>query len=432
VRRLSTCSVDDEAGDADNGGGHGNDGTEFNHDHPTTLTTTSTRATTTRTTSIPTLGITHTTREDHSHDHDDSDHARGGATAPTRLQRVVDLVEEMGLPDDVTRDTLAIFEILGTAEAAVHGTDLDETHFHEVGADDAIADVVGACLLVDDLAVDRVVTTPLSVGSGEVEMSHGTYPIPAPAVVEIAEQADWSLRGRTGRGGTAHPTGAAILAHFAQGIDALPSMEVQASGYGAGGTPSRTARTSSGRSSVNPTARSSTTISPSSKRTWTTWPRRYWGPPSVARGRGGPRRLGAPGDDEEGRPGHLVKVICKPEDAQRVARRLAEETGTLGVREHGADHRWIAHREIETVAITVEGEAYPIDVKIASDDEGVVFDVSAEYDDAAAVADETGMAVRDVLRRAEDVVRDLKGSRSRTTLGAERAGNDAGVTADGR
>jgi len=101
----------------------------------------------------------------------------------------------MGLPDDVTRDTLAIFEILGTAEAAVHGTDLDETHFHEVGADDAIADVVGACLLVDDLAVDRVVTTPLSVGSGEVEMSHGTYPIPAPAVVEIAEQADWSLRG---------------------------------------------------------------------------------------------------------------------------------------------------------------------------------------------------------------------------------------------
>jgi len=62
----------------------------------------------------------------------------------------------------------------------------------------------------------------------------------------------------------------------------------------------------------------------------------------------------------------------------------------LGVREHGADHRWIAHREIETVAITVEGEAYPIDVKIASDDEGVVFDVSAEYDDAAAVADETG------------------------------------------
>jgi uncharacterized protein (DUF111 family) len=112
---------------------------------------------------------------------------------------------------------------------------------------------------------------------------------------------------------------------------------------------------------------------------------------------------------KKARPGHLVKVICKPEDAQRVARRLAEETGTLGVREHGADHRWIAHREIETVAITVEGEAYPIDVKIASDDEGVVFDVSAEYDDAAAVADETGMAVRDVLRRAEDVVRDLKG-----------------------
>ncbi len=101
---------------------------------------------------------------------------------------VVELVEGIDLPAAVRADALAIFEILGEAEASVHGTDLDDTHFHEVGADDAIADIVGTCLLLDDLDVEQVVTTTPATGDGTVEMSHGTYPVPTPAVVEIAEQ----------------------------------------------------------------------------------------------------------------------------------------------------------------------------------------------------------------------------------------------------
>ncbi|SFR92887.1 hypothetical protein SAMN05216559_1173 [Halomicrobium zhouii] len=353
---------------------------------------------------------------DHSHDadshhHGDTDHTHAEGHGPHRSYReVVELVEGMGLPDDVTADALAIFEILGTAEAAVHGTDLEETHFHEVGADDAIADVVGACLLVDDLAVDRVVTTPLSAGSGEVEMSHGTYPIPAPAVIEIAEQADWSLRGGPVEAELLTPTGAAILAHFAEGVAELPSMAVQASGYGAGGYAfadrPNVLRALVGESD-GPLVRDEITVLETNVDDVAP---EVLGDLQRSLASVGARDVSIlPATMKKARPGHLVKVICKPEDAQRVARRLAEETGTLGVREHGAGHRWMAHREIETVAISVDGETHPVDVKIASDDEGVVFDVSAEYDDAAAVADETGMAVRDVLRRAEDVVRDLKG-----------------------
>jgi hypothetical protein len=101
-----------------------------------------------------------------------------------------------------------------------------------------------------------------------------------------------------------------------------------------------------------------------------------------------------------------VKVVCKPEDAQRVARRLATETGTLGVREHGAGHRWVADREIVTADVEVDGETYSVDVKIASDAEGAVFDVSAEYDDAVAVAEGTGLPIRAVMARAERAVRD--------------------------
>ncbi|OAQ54551.1 TIGR00299 family protein [Natrinema mahii] len=110
---------------------------------------------------------------------------------------------------------------------------------------------------------------------------------------------------------------------------------------------------------------------------------------------------------KKSRPGHLVKVICKPADRERVARALAKETGTLGVRDAGVTHRWIAEREFETVRLEIDGEEYEVDVKITSGADGEVYDVSVEYDDAKAVARETKTTVRDVLRWAEQAVTTL-------------------------
>ncbi|MFB6244222.1 MAG: nickel insertion protein, partial [Halobaculum sp.] len=104
---------------------------------------------------------------------------------------------------------------------------------------------------------------------------------------------------------------------------------------------------------------------------------------------------------KKARPGHLVKVICDPDDARRLARRLAAETGTLGVRATGASHRWIADRQFRTVTLEVGGDSVELSVKLASDDAGTVYDVSAEYDDALRVARATGVPVRELLRRAE-------------------------------
>ena len=344
--------------------------------------------------------------DSHDHAHESGHtHAEGNGTRRT-YPKVVDIVEGMGLPAAVEADALTVFERLGEAEAAVHGTDPAETHFHEVGADDAIADVVGAALLLVDLDVERVVTTPLAAGGGTVEMSHGTYPVPTPAVVNLAESADWPLRGGPVESELVTPTGAAILT-LADGVAHLPSLAVDGSGYGAG------SRTFADHPNVLRAI--------------------------VGEGEGGLRRdritvletnlddaapellgdlqrsltaVGArdvsilPVTMKKSRPGHLVKVVCKPEDAQRVARRLAEETGTLGVREHGAGHRWVADREFETVALAIEGNTHEVAVKVARDNKGTVYDVSAEFDDAAAVAEATGLAVRDVLRRAEATVRD--------------------------
>ncbi|WP_224268295.1 nickel pincer cofactor biosynthesis protein LarC [Haloprofundus salinisoli] len=343
----------------------------------------------------------------HEHDdHPEHGHTHAEGSGPHRkYTEVVDIVESMDLPTDVETDALAVFRILGEAEAAVHDTDLDETHFHEVGADDAIADIVGACLLIDELGVERVVTTPLSTGGGEASMSHGIYPVPTPAVVEIAERADWSLRGGPVEAELLTPTGAATLAHFAEGVDHLPPVRVRESGYGAGGYDfpdhPNVLRALVGDGGGRLTREEITVLETNLDDA----------PPEVLGGLqetladAGARDVSIlPATMKKSRPGHLVKVIVRPADAERVARKLAEETGTLGVREHGAGHRWVASRSFETATLDLDGGEYEVSVKVASDADGVVYDRSAEFDDAMAVAQETGLAVREVMRRAENAV----------------------------
>ena len=349
----------------------------------------------------------------HSHDHDDShdrdhdyDHDHAEGSGPLRsYPEVVETVSGMGLDSAVEASALDMFEILGEAEAAVHGTDLDETHFHEVGADDAIADVVGAALLVADLAPEEVLTTPLATGGGEVGMSHGRYPVPTPAVVEIAAGADWSLRGGPVERELLTPTGAAILAHYAEGIEALPPISLSASGYGAGGY-DLSKRPNVLRALLGDAQGSlrregirvlETTLDDAT-------PEILGGLQDSLRAVGARDVTVLSATTKKSRPGHVVQVIVKPEDRDRVARRLAEETGTLGVREGSARHRWVADREIRSVVLGIEGSEYAVDVKIASDSEGEAYDASAEYDDAASVARETGLPVRAVMRRAESNV----------------------------
>ncbi|WP_255148703.1 nickel pincer cofactor biosynthesis protein LarC [Halorarius halobius] len=342
---------------------------------------------------------------DHSHGEDDHTHAEGHGTS-RMYPEVLDVVDGMEVPTDVAENAREAFRVLGEAEAAVHGTDLDSTHFHEVGADDAIADVVGACLLVEDLGVERVVTTPVFAGGGEVEMSHGTYPVPAPAVVNVAAAADWELRGGPVDTELLTPTGAAVLAVLAEGVDSLPPIRVERAGYGAGTKDlddrANVVRAVVGRRQgglVRDDVRVlETNVDDAS-------PELLGGLQRSLKEAGALDVTILPATMKKSRPGHLVKVVVKPENAQRVARRLAEETGTLGVREANAGHRWIADRRYETAEVSVDGDSYEVAVKVASDADGEVYDVSAEFDDADAVAAETALPTREVMRRAENAVR---------------------------
>ena len=351
---------------------------------------------------------------DHHHDHEHHhDHSHDGVHAeghgPHRSYREVrEIVSDMALEPAVERDALAIFELLGEAEAGVHGADLESIHFHEVGADDAIADVVGAAALLHDLEPERVVTTPLATGGGTVSMSHGEYPVPTPAVVEIAERADWSLRGGPVDAELLTPTGAAILGHVAEGIETLPTLSLEESGYGAGGYDldphpnvlRALLGTAEDRGDLvkDDIAVLETNLDDAT-------PEVLGGLQETLSDAGARDVSILPATMKKSRPGHLVKVICKPADRERVARALAEETGTLGVRDAGATHRWIAKRTFETVTVEVDGDEYGVPVKVARDADGVVYDVSAEYDEAAAVARKTSLPVRTVIEQAEAIAR---------------------------
>ncbi len=363
--------------------------------------------------------------DDHSHDHDhdhnhDHDHAHGrdpnadavhaeGHGPHRSFLEVRDIVESMALEPPVEADALAIFDLLGEAEASVHGESLEDIHFHEVGADDAIADVVGAALLIHDLEPDEIVTTPLSTGGGSVSMSHGEYPVPTPAVVEIAERADWSLRGGPVDAELLTPTGAAVLGHFADGAESLPSLSLECSGYGAGGYdldphPNVLRVLVGGDGDRSALATDDIAVLETNLDDATP---EVLGSLQETLSHAGARDVSIlPATMKKSRPGHLVKVICKPADRERVARALIEETGTLGVRDTGTTRRWIVRREFETVELDLEGDTYEVTVKVASDSDGVVYDVSAEYDDALAVARSTALPVREVLQRAETSVAD--------------------------
>jgi uncharacterized protein (TIGR00299 family) protein len=343
----------------------------------------------------------------HGHDHSSPpDHAEG--QGPHRSYReVIEIVESLDLPTGVETDAKAVFELLGEAESQVHGTDLDDTHFHEVGADDAIADVVGAALLFDDLGPDRVVTTPVSAGGGEIAMSHGTYPVPAPAVVNLAARASWELQGGPIETELLTPTGAAILAHFAEGVDTLPPLRVEQGGYGAGGYDFQD-RPNVLRATLGKGDQSLATedIRVLETNLDDATPETLGALQETLKTAGARDVSILPTTMKKARPGHLVKVIVRPEDAEQVARRLAVETGTLGVRDAGAQHRWVATRSYETVAIDVDGATHDLTVKVARDQNDNEYDVSTEHDDALAVALETALPVREVRRRAEAAYRE--------------------------
>ncbi len=157
----------------------------------------------------------------HNHDHDHFD-----------MHKISHIISRLDLPEEVRSDVLAVYDLIAEAESHVHGVPVDQVHFHEVGSLDAIADIVGVCLLIHEISPDHISASPIHTGSGQVRCAHGILPVPAPATAHI-------LRGVPAYGGAVSgelctPTGAALLRHFVSSFGNMPVMRVSSIGYGMG------------------------------------------------------------------------------------------------------------------------------------------------------------------------------------------------------
>ncbi|MBM7551617.1 nickel pincer cofactor biosynthesis protein LarC [Thalassobacillus pellis] len=145
---------------------------------------------------------------------------------------IVKMIKAAGFNEKVTEMSLRIFEEIGRAEAKIHDIPFEKVHFHEVGAIDSIIDIIGSAVAINQLEVDRIVSSPIPAGTGKIHIDHGIYPVPAPATLEILKGKP--LQQSKVEGELTTPTGAGIVSALAQSFGTIPSMKIEAIGYGAG------------------------------------------------------------------------------------------------------------------------------------------------------------------------------------------------------
>ena len=168
----------------------------------------------------------------HEHHHEGHTHAHGHSHHHTSMKDIEHIIGHLNVPEKVKEDAIAVYKLIADAESHAHGRPVEEVHFHEVGAMDAVADIVGVCLAIYKLAPEQIIASPVHVGYGQIHCAHGILPIPAPATEHILQGIP--IYGGRIEGELCTPTGAALLKHFAQSFGQMPMMAVEQTGYGMG------------------------------------------------------------------------------------------------------------------------------------------------------------------------------------------------------
>ena len=346
-------------------------------------------------------------------------HARVGGIRATRVNvrtrdrgdrcypDIVKKLEGLELAGPVKTAALKALGTLAKAEAKVHGERLGRLVLHEVGAADAIADIVGCCTAAHELGLldGEVLASEVAVGRGTTKVGHGSIPLPSPATLQI-------LRGKPicGKPIDAElttPTGAALLVTLADRFVAThPAMRIEAVGYGAGarrlkGTPNvvRVCLGETGRHGLKleDIALLETDVDDVSGEVIGFVIEKL-----LAEGALDVSVI--PMLMKKGRPGFLIRVIAKPPDAERLARLLMLHTGTLGVRVMPIAHRYVLEREVAPVKVTIGRRKFKARVKVARE-RGKLIGIAAEYEDARKIAEQSGLGLREIMSRIEETAR---------------------------
>ncbi len=316
------------------------------------------------------------------------------------LRHIREIIETAALPERVRDRAVRVFTRLAEAEALVHGTTVEKVHFHEVGAIDAIVDVVGACAALDALGVDRIVCSPIPVGSGAVRCEHGEMPIPAPATAILLRGVPLAACDEVGELTT--PTGAAILTTLAESFGPLPAVTIRAVGLGAGTRDGQhrpnvlrvllgDAAPRGGDDGVDDVTVLETNLDDAT---------------GQVIGHLCERLLAAGALDvfttaigmKKGRPGTMITILARPADADALETLLFAESPTFGVRRSTARRTTLVR-----VHETVQTPWGPVRIKLGSR-KGRCLSRTPEYEDCRRIAAQHGLPLRDVIdaaRRAD-------------------------------
>src|SRR5271166_4687008 len=319
-------------------------------------------------------------RREHSHSHEhphSHEHGRG-------LTEIRAKISAADISETAKKTAIAIFEALGQAEAKIHNTSVESVHFHEVGAVDAIVDIVCAAVGAETLGVDEIICSPLNVGGGMVKCAHGTFPVPAPATVELLKDAP--VYSSALQAELVTPTGAAIVKALASRFSAFPEMKIEKSGYGAGsrdfpGHPNVVRLTigETGSSAFAANA-GSDTISVLEANLDDLNPQIFGYVMDRLLEEGALDVFGMPVQMKKNRPGMVLTVLCKLEDTAKLTQIIFAETTTLGVRRRQEARQTLARRW-ESVA-TPWGD---VRIKVASMN-GTITNYAPEYEDCRRIA----------------------------------------------
>ncbi len=351
----------------------------------------------------------HGQAHDHGHSHIHShphDHAHDYPHVHRPYQEIKALLDASALPERVRDRAQAVFWELAQAEGFVHGVDPDDVHFHEVGSTDAIIDIVGCCLALESLQVERLTASALHVGKGFVRAAHGRIPVPAPATLKLLEGFDFYQTDIKGELVT--PTGAALVRALCDQVGPMSTRRVDRVGCGAGRrdleipnivrvllseTEAIADRDAPQKSAewlhddvveieANLDDMSAEVYSYLFDRLFEAGARDVWVVSAMMK---------------KSRPGHVLHVLARPQDEDAITGILFKESTTLGVRVHSA-HRWMLERDWIEVSI----DDQPVRVKVGRH-KGHIYNLAPEYDDCARVARSLGRPLKQVAASAHEL-----------------------------
>jgi uncharacterized protein (TIGR00299 family) protein len=354
-------------------------------------------------------GHSHSHGQEHSHEHGHQhEHGSKHTHSHRGLKEIRQIIHQAAISQSAKDRAIKIFEALGAAEAKVHNSDIEKIHFHEVGAIDAIVDIVCASVGAEALGVDEWVCSPLNVGGGTVVCAHGTFPIPAPATLELLKNAP-VYSGEIQKE-LVTPTGAAIVSVLASRYVNFPTMKPQKTAYGAGTRNFKNfpnvVRLTIGETEpegLNPgLARSGIEKSPFPMEEISVLeanvddmsPQVFGYVMEQALQQGALDVFGTPVQMKKNRPGMLLTVLCRPEDSQRLTKMILAETTTLGVRVRQEIRAALTRRHISIN--TKWGE---VRMKLANLN-GSISNYAPEYEDCRRIAQEQNVPLKTVMQEA--------------------------------